>query len=35
VTQAGLLAPAAVKRGMIVVLAAAVLVGVYLVVVGG
>ncbi len=35
VTQAGILRPNAVKRGMVVVLAAAMLVGVYLVTVGG
>lgn len=35
VTQAGLLAPAAVRRGMLAVIAAAVLVGSYLVCVGG
>lgn len=35
VTQAGLLPPASVRRGMIVVLGAAVIVGVYLVAVGG
>jgi 1,4-dihydroxy-2-naphthoate octaprenyltransferase len=35
VTQAGLLAPAAVKRGMVTVIAVAVLVGLYLVAVGG
>jgi 1,4-dihydroxy-2-naphthoate octaprenyltransferase len=35
VTQAGLLAPAAVRRGMVAVIAAAVLVGLYLVAVGG
>ena len=35
VTQAGILPPEAVRRGMVVVLAAAMLVGVYLVAVGG
>lgn len=35
VTQAGILAPAVVRRGMVAVLAAALLVGVYLVSVGG
>jgi 1,4-dihydroxy-2-naphthoate octaprenyltransferase len=35
VTQAGILAPESVKRGMVLVLAAAMLVGVYLVTVGG
>ena len=35
VTQAGLLPPGAVKRGMVAVLGAAMLVGVYLVIVGG
>ena len=35
VTQAGLLAPAAVKRGMMMVIGAAVVVGLYLVAVGG